>query len=162
MLNVFVAAALPVLLVFGLYHLLTWFNLLRMNTRVPWKRVGIASAIGHFLLATGFLVFSYFDYQANRDIAAVGMSYGTFLVGKTDFWRLITVYDTLPMAFILAVFAAFDRLGIMPPAVLVLTIVIIYILGTLQWYFVGGAVGALLQRFWDGLKSPDDEETDWF
>ena len=35
---------MPILLVFGLYHLLTWFNILRINQRAFWKRVGMASA----------------------------------------------------------------------------------------------------------------------
>ena len=52
--------------------------------------------------------------------------------------------------------------GRMPPAILVFTILTVYLLGTIQWYFVGGAAGALLQRFCDGLKSPDDEEDSWF
>jgi hypothetical protein len=160
--NVFVAAVLPVLLVFGLYHLITWFNLFHVNGLLPWKRVGTASAIAHFLLATGFFVFSYVDYQANRDLSAEGMSYGTFLVNKTDFWRLITLYDTLPMAATLAVFAALDRFGLTPPGVLAMILVIVYVLGTIQWYFIGGVAGALLGRFWDGLKSPDDEEAGWF
>ena len=29
---------LPLLFVFGVYHLLTWFNVFRINKRVFWKR----------------------------------------------------------------------------------------------------------------------------
>jgi hypothetical protein len=34
-----------------------------------------------------------------------------------------------------------------------------YVAGTVEWYFVGGGVGALLSRFWAGLKT-DDEDWD--
>jgi hypothetical protein len=36
-----------------------------------------------------------------------------------------------------------------------------YIVGTLQWYYVGGAVGAIVQKVWDGLKTGDEGE-EWF
>ena len=49
-----------------------------------------------------------------------------------------------------------------PPAIVTLTIAITYIAGSLQWYLLGGAAGALLQRFWDGLKTGQDEEEGWF
>ena len=48
---------LPLILVFGLYHLMTWFNILNINSRVYWKRVALVSAIAHVLLSTGFFVF---------------------------------------------------------------------------------------------------------
>ena len=162
MFNVFVAAVLPLLLVFGLYHLLTWFNVFGINNRVHWKRVAVASVVAHFLLVTGFFVFSYFDYQANRQLAALGLSYGAFLFDRSDFWRLISFFDTLALACIVGLFALLDRFGIAPPAVVTLTIAITYIAGSLQWYLLGGAAGALLQRFWDGLKTGDDEEEGWF
>jgi hypothetical protein len=37
----------------------------------------------------------------------------------------------------------------------------VYFVGSLQWYFVGGGVGAVLERFWSGLKTGDDEDQDW-
>jgi hypothetical protein len=54
MFNAFLALLSPLLLVFGLYHLFTWFNIFRINERAYWRRVGLTSAISHFLLATGF------------------------------------------------------------------------------------------------------------
>ena len=45
---------------------------------------------------------------------------------------------------------------------LVWTMVIAYILGTLQWFLVGGGVGALAERFFEGLKTPDPEDEEWF
>jgi hypothetical protein len=32
----------------------------------------------------------------------------------------------------------------------------------LQWFLVGGAIGALLERFFEGLRTPDPEDEDWF
>ena len=52
---------LPPLFVFGVYHLLTWFNVLRINGRVFWKRVAMTSGVCHVLLASGYFAFSYFD-----------------------------------------------------------------------------------------------------
>jgi len=162
MLSLLVAVVLPVFLVFGVYHLLTWFNVFRINERIYWKRVALASAIAHFLLATGFFVFSYFDYQANRDLAALGLTYAWFLFNRSDFWRLIALFDTLGMICVLGLFAVLDRLGVVFPGILALTIAITYAFGAVQWYFVGGAAGALFQRFWDGLKTgEDDEDEDW-
>jgi hypothetical protein len=36
-----------------------------------------------------------------------------------------------------------------------------YILGTVQWYFVGGGAGAVLQKIWGGLKTGEEGE-EWF
>jgi fructose-specific phosphotransferase system IIC component len=158
MVFIFVSVALPLLLVFGLYHLLTWFNTFRINERIYWKRVALASALAHVILATGFFVFSYYDYEANRQLGAQGLSYGSYLFVRSDFWRLIAIFDTLAVACILGLFTAVDRLGIPLPGLVAVTILITYAVGTVQWYFVGGAVGALLERFWTGLKTEDDED----
>src|SRR5262245_53536824 len=136
MVYIIVAVALPLLLVFGLYHLLTWFNAFRINERVYWKRVALASAIAHGVLLTGFFVFSYFDYDANRQLGGLGSSYGRYLFDRSDFWRLIALFDTLALACILGIFAALDRLGIALPGLLAITIVIAYAAGTVQWYFL--------------------------
>jgi hypothetical protein len=39
--------------------------------------------------------------------------------------------------------------------------VIVYVVGTLQWYFLIGGIGALFQRFWEGLKTGEEGE-EWF
>jgi len=156
--NILALITLPLLLVFGLYHLLTWFNAFHINERVYWKRVAVASALAHFVLATGFFVFSYYDYDANRQLGALGSSYGAYLFDRSDFWRLILLFDTLAMACILGLFAALDRFGIALPGSLTVAILITYAAGTVQWYYVGGAAGALFQRLWDGLKSDDDDD----
>jgi hypothetical protein len=144
---------LPPLFVFGVYHLLTWFNVFEINRRVFWKRVAITSAISHVLLASGFFAFSYFD--------AKDLNFGVYLFNGSSFWRLITVFDTAPMLVIVLVFSLLDRAGLNPPGLVAMTLVITYVIGTLQWFFVGGALGALLEKFFEGLKTPEPEEEDW-
>ena len=45
MFNAFLAALIPLLLVVGLYHLVSWFNVFHLNERPDWKRVGLPAAI---------------------------------------------------------------------------------------------------------------------
>src|SRR5262249_46567882 len=113
------------LFVFGIYHLLTWFNVARINKRVFWKRVAIASAVCHVLLASGFLAFSYID--------AKGADFGIYLFNRSNFWKLMTIFDTVPMLVILGFFTALDRAGMNPPGLVFMTLGITYIVGTLQW-----------------------------
>jgi hypothetical protein len=54
-----------------------------------------------------------------------------------------------------------DGLDLSPPGLVWWTIAITFLVGTLQWFFLGGAAGALLERFWAGLKTGDDDE-EWF
>ena len=144
------------LLVFGLYHLLTWFNLFRINGRATWVRVAIASAISHVLLVSGFIGFSYFQFKAST-----GVSFGAFVFRESEFWRLMTVFDTGSMFAVLGLFSILDRMGINPPGLLVLTFVIVYAVGTLQWVLLGAGIGALLEKFWAGLKTGDEEDEQW-
>jgi hypothetical protein len=44
---------------------------------------------------------------------------------------------------------------------LIAAIGLTYIVGTAQWYFVGGAIGAILEKIWGGLKTGEDGE-EWF
>jgi len=145
---------LPPLFVFGVYHVLTWFNVLRINERVFWKRVAMTSAICHILLATGFLVFSYID--------AGGSSFAVYLFDRSNFWKMMTLFDTAPMLVVIALFSAFDRAGVNPPGIVGITIAITYIVGTLQWFLIGGGIGAILERFFEGLRTPDPEDDQWF
>jgi hypothetical protein len=141
------------LFVFGVYHLLTWFNIFRINERVYWKRIAIASAISHILLLTGFLAFSWFD--------AAGAPFGPYLFNNSEFTRLLRVFDTAAMVIILLVFSAMARAQVNPPGLLVLTLGISYVIGSLQWFLIGGGIGALLEKFWSGLKTRDDEDEEW-
>ena len=74
----------------------------------------------------------------------------------------MTIFDTAPMLVIITVFSGFDRAGINPPGLLVWTLVFTYVVGTVQWFLIGGGVGALLERFFEGLKTPDAEDEEWF
>jgi len=141
---------LPPLFVFGVYHVMTWFNILRINDRVFWKRVAMTSAVCHVLLASGFFIFSY--------VQAAGADFGFYLFNGSHFWRLMTIFDTAPMLVLIALFAALDRAGVNPPGLVALTLAITYLAGTLQWFFVGGGLGALFERFFEGLRTPDPEE----
>ena len=160
MFNAFLVVFTPLSLVFGLYHLFTWFNVFRINERPHWKRVGLTAAAAHFLLVTGFLMFTWLDFHSNRTYSALGVTYATFLLDRSQFWQLLAVFDTVPMLGILAVFSIMDGLG-MDGGVLIVTILMTYGVGTLQWYYVGGGFGALLQKIWDGLKTGEDGE-EWF
>jgi hypothetical protein len=141
------------LFVFGVYHLLTWFDVLGIKRRVFWKRVAITSALCHILLAGGFFIFSYFD--------AGEASFGPYLFNESNFWKLIEIFDTAAMLAILGLFAGLDRAGINPPGLVGITIVFSMIVGTIQWFFVGGGVGAILERFFEGLRTPDPEDEFW-
>jgi len=160
MLNAFLAVLIPLLLVFGLYHLFTWFNVFRINNRVYWRRVGLTAAISHFLLATGFFLFTWFELQANRTFVQVGMDYSRYLFQHSAFWQLLGVFDTVAMLGILAAFTLMDRSGL-SGGVLGVALAMTYIIGTLQWYYVGGAIGAVLEKIWGGLKTGEDGE-EWF
>lgn len=150
------------LFVFGVYHLLTWVNAFRINERTYWKRVAIASAISHALLLTGYVVFLLFDFQAHLKLAEADSAFGFFLFNRSNFWRLMIIFDTAPALAILAVFAILDRAGINPPGLVVVTFAIAYVVGTFQWFFIGGGIGALLERLWSGLKTgEEEEEEDW-
>lgn len=149
------------LLVFGMYHLLTWFNVFRINERATWARVAIASAISHVLLATGFLGFSYFQFKSSVSLGGAETAYGPYLFNQPEFWRLMMIFDTAAMLAVLGFSSALDRAGINPPGLLAVTFAITYAIGTLQWFLIGGAIGGLLERFWAGLKTGDEEDEEW-
>jgi hypothetical protein len=65
------------------------------------------------------------------------------------------------MLIILAVFSTMARAEINPPGLLALTLAITYLVGSLQWFLLGGGIGALLERFWSGLKTGEDEDEEW-
>lgn len=161
MFYLFATLLLPPLLVFGLYHLLTWANLFHLNSRNYWKRVALASAVSHFFLATGLFIFCYVEFRANSRMGYAGPAFGAFLFDRSEFWRMMLVFDTAPTLTILGLFAVLSRLGLNPPLLIVWTIGITYVVGTLQWYCVGGGIGAVLDRFWSGLKTREEEDEDW-
>src|SRR3954465_4577619 len=91
------SVCLPPLFVFGVYHLLTWFNLFGINKHTFWKRVAITSAICHLLLASGFFTLSYFDFKTHLRLEPEGVNFGAYLLDRSDFWRVLTIFDTGPM-----------------------------------------------------------------
>jgi hypothetical protein len=153
---------MPVLLVFGLYHLLTWVDVFSINSRAFWKRVGFASAISHILLTIGFFVFSYIDYRLNQTTTFAGLGFDAYLFNRSEFWRLTAIFDTAPMLALVAVAAALDKVNWNPGGMVPLAIAVIFVVGTLQWYWVGGAVGVLVERFWTGLKTAQQDDEEWF
>jgi hypothetical protein len=158
----FASSLLPPLFVFGVYHLLTWGNVFAINKRPFWMRVAITSAICHLLLTSGFFAFSYVDFRTHLRLEPEGTNFGPYVLERSDFWRLITIFDTVPMLATLGVSSTLDRASINPPAFFTWIVAITYIIGTLQWFFVGGGVGALLERFFEGLKTPEPEDEEWF
>ena len=160
MIYVLAAVLLPPLLVFGVYHLSVWFNVRGIGRDVFWRRVALASAISHLLLAIGFFCFSYFDYRLNGNIAGTPQRFDDFLFNRSPFWSLLFVFDTLAMGVLLGVFGALDWLDIRFGMTVPLTTAIVGLVGTLQWYGVGGAIGAGVERLWSGLKGPEDEPGD--
>jgi len=153
---------MPVLLVFGLYHLLTWTDAFRINERIFWKRVGIASAVSHVILTIGFFVFSYIDYRMNQTTTFAGLGFDAYLFNRSEFWRVTTIFDTAPMLVFLGVALVLDKLNLNPGGLVAIAIGITIVVGTVQWYFIGGGIGALVGRFWSGLKAAQDEQEDPF
>ncbi len=158
---VLTAILLPPLFVFGVYHLLTWFDVLQINSRVYWKRVALASAISHVILFTGFIVFLYLDFRTAMRSDVVASSFGGFVFNRSEFWRLLTILDTAPILVILALFSLMDQAGVNPPGLLIVAFGITYLIGTVQWFLVGGGLGAVVEKVWTGLKAGDEEDEEW-
>ena len=59
-------------------------------------------------------------------------------------------------------FVIFKNDAIAQGAFFIWIVAITYFVGTLQWFLVGGGVGALLERFFEGLKTPEPEDDEWF
>lgn len=151
----------PLLLVFGLYHLITWFNLFGSGEWTYWKRVGFASTLAHLVLVTGFFIFIYLDFQANENFLPAGMTFSTYMLTQSQFQKLIPIFDTAAMALLLLLFTGLQAAGAGGTYLLPVTLLVVYVVGSLQWYLVGGAVGALVGRFWESLKTGDTDE-EWF
>ena len=155
-------SCMPALLVFGVYHLLVWFDLFGINELPFWKRVGTASAISHGILVIGFFAFSYIDFRLNQTTTFVGLGFDAYLFNRSEFWRMIAIFDTAAMLALLGIAAVLDRLNWNPGGMVGLAIVVTAVVGTVQWYLVGGVIGVLIERFWTGLKKAQDESDDWF
>src|SRR5947208_16245098 len=122
MLFTFASLCLPPLLVFGVYHLLTWFDAFGINERAFWKRVALASATCHVLLASGFFVFSYLDFEARLRLAPADAKFGAYPFDRSDFRRLMTSLHTPPILVIITVFSGLHRARLRRPGLLVWTL----------------------------------------
>ncbi len=151
---------LPLLLVFGLYHLSVWFDVLAMRRRTVSSRVGVCSALAHGLLGTGVLLVSYLDYRSTRAIFG-GTGFAEYVLDSGDFWPMLMIFDTLAGLTIVALLALWESLNLAAAGVVGLVPAVVLVVGTLQWYGLGRLAGAVLDRVWSGLKTQDDEGPDW-
>jgi len=158
MLYILAIVLLPPLLVFGVYHLALWVDLARVRSRAFWQRLATASAVSHVLLAIGFFLFSYLDYRINGSVRNAGLAFDAYFFDRSPFWSLAALFDTISMVVLLGIFAVLDRFGIPFGATVALTAGIVLIVGTFQWYWLGGGIGAALERLWRGLKGPEDDD----
>jgi hypothetical protein len=149
---------LPLLLVFGVYHLSLWMNLLRVRSMVFWRRTALASAVSHVAFSAGLFLFSYLDYRANGAIAGPGLAFDAFLFTRPLFWSLLALFDTLGMLLLLGLFGLLEGVPIRPGITVWLTIGTVLVVGTVQWYWIGGGIGAVVERLWSGLKGPDEDD----
>jgi len=150
---------LPPLLVFGLYNLSVWFNILGVARHPFWKRVALVSTASHVLFALGVAVLLYVDFRSTAGMFGGSDSFGAFLMNSTDLWQAVLVFDTVAAVSILGLMAVFSSSGAAIAAPLVLTTVLV--VGSVQWYLVGAFVGWLLDRLWSGLKTQDEDGPDW-
>jgi hypothetical protein len=150
--------SLPPLLVFGLYHLLSWLNLFHINERIFWRRVALTSAVSHLLLLTGFIVFTWLHFRSIVHPDPAQADFGSFVFTRSEFWRMMLIFDVAPALIIVGMSVLLAGMDVNPPGLLVMTFAITYVVGTVQWYYVGGAIGSLLERFFEGLKTPEEED----
>ena len=151
---------LPAIFIFGLYHLLGWFNVLAINDKEFWRRVALTSSIAHCLLASGFFLAFYYNYQSNELLLANSRGFESILFNSSEFWRLMLIFDIVPTGVVLILFASLERFDISMRGELGVTMLIVYFVGTAQWYWLGGGLGMILQKIWDGLKRQEDD-LDW-
>jgi hypothetical protein len=152
---------LPPLLIFGLYHMGLWFNLMGLRRMVFWRRVATSSAAAHVLFAAGALLVAWVDFGTTGRLIAPDMGFDAFLLAGGEFWRLLLIFDTLPAVAMIGILGGLDYLGMGVGPIVPVTFGVILVLGTLQWYWIGGALGALGERVWSGLKTQDGDGPDW-
>ena len=152
---------LPPLLIFGVYHLALWGNLLGMARMPFWRRMALASGVGHLLLAAGFFLLLYLDFRSSVQIVPSGRSFEAFLINRSGFWQALLLFDSLPGVLILGIFEVLARTGRESAYSVPLILGVVAVAGTFQWFWVGAALGAVSERLWSGLKTPDDDLPDW-
>lgn len=157
-----IIVALSLLLVAGLHSSIMWLDLFGARAWAVWRRVALASAVGHVLLLGGFLVLAYIDFRVTSDMIVPGIGFSAFLFNNPDFWRVFLVFDTLAAGVVLGVLGLMDAAGAGAGAILGVFLFAASVIGTLQWAAVGGLAGKGLDRMISGLRTPDDEMPDWF
>jgi hypothetical protein len=150
---------LPVLLVFGLYHLNVWLSVPGIRDRPFWGQVAAASGEGHVLILVGIVALAGLDYRTQLDLAGPGSSFGVYLLTGTDFSAVMWLLDPLPMA-ILAVLVSL--IPIAAGVIWAVTLPTLLLAGTLQWMAVGGVLAWAFGRLWGSLRTEGDDLPDWF
>ena len=103
----------------------------------------------------------YLDFRTAAALLAVDLAFDTVLLNNGQFWQGLLVFDTLAAVTMVGILAILDYAGLGTDAILPVTIGIVLLLGTFQWYWVGGIFGVVLERLWFGLKTQDEDGPDW-
>lgn len=152
---------LPPFLIFGLYHLTLWFGLFGMRARAFWRRVALSSALSHVLFTFGVFGVVWADYQSATALFGNDPGFPGFLANSSGILQLMLVFDTLAAVALIGILTMLGSAGLEGATILSLGAGVVLVLGTFQWYWLGGAAGALLERVWSGLKTQEDDGPDW-
>ena len=155
--NLLALLLLPALLIFSLYHLTLWFSFFAIRKMVFWRRISTVSALSHVLFTIGVFAVLYLDFRTAGNLLAADMAFDSFLLNNGQFWQVLLIFDTLAAVTMVGILAILDYAGIGLGPVLPVTVGIVLLLGTFQWYWIGGILGAMFERIWSGLKTQGDD-----
>jgi hypothetical protein len=155
--NLLALLLLPPLLIFSLYHLSLWFDLFAIRRMLFWRRVSAVSALSHVLIAMGIFGLLYLDFKSAVSLLSADLAFDAFLLNNGQFWQTLLVFDTLAAVTVVGLLAILDYAGTGPGPILPLTMGLVLILGTFQWYWIGGILGAVFERVWSGLKTQGED-----
>lgn len=147
---------LPVLLVFGLYHMNVWLGAPGFRGRPFWLQVAVASGEAHLLIVLGLLVLAWLDYRSQISVSGPIPTFGVYLLTGTDFPAAMWVLDPLAMAILLVLIPMIAGIA------LAATLTTLFLAGTLQWMALGGIVAWGFERIWGSLRTEGDDLPDWF
>ena len=86
----------------------------------------------------------------------------SFLLNNGQFWQGLFVFDTLATITVTGILAILNYAGLEGGLAFPITAGITILLGTFQWYWVGGIMAVILERIWSGLSTQDEDTPDWF